>query len=78
MPAGDMTGFVRDNADDLVRRVSRCDQAGVNAHIEAAGERVGRRIADQPNIDLFRGQAGSAKDRYGIIIDPFFDFLIAQ
>ena len=51
MAARDVAGFVRDDAFNLVGIVGGRNESGVDAHIESAGEGVGRRVADNKDVD---------------------------
>src|SRR5579872_2287777 len=79
MPTHNMTGFVGQNADDLVgsRRLhqgANIDEDAVSIHHEG----VETFVLDDDNVDVLIAQTGNAKDRRRIIAQELFDFGIAN
>ena len=62
MPARDVAGFVRDDADDLVRRLGVDQRAGVDEHAPAVGdERVEAAVAQDDDLDRAPVRPAAAK-----------------
>ena len=79
MPAGNMSGLVRDHADDLARAVGSQQQAGVEEHVEPArDERVERAVDDQMDGDVGRVEARGPENWRGIDADDMFGFGVAD
>ena len=77
MTAGDMAGFVRDHPDQLVRRVGRDQQAGVNEDFLSAGdERVQRRRLHDQDFYGVRVDARGLEQWRAVDADGSFDFRI--
>ena len=79
MTAGDMAGFVRHDADDLVGPVGAHQRAGVHEQILAAGdEGVERRIVDDIDMHRLGIEAGDDEDWRRISADGVLDLGVAD
>jgi hypothetical protein len=79
MTAGDMAGFVGDDADDLERIVRLLQRAGVNEDILPAGdEGVELRAVDQNDMDVVRFQPGGDPNRRAECPQRLFDLGVAE
>ena len=64
MAACDVTGFMRDNADQHVRRVGPLDEAAVDEYgLTTGDERVELAVADDIDADARRIEPGDAPHR---------------
>ena len=79
MAARDVTGFVRDHADQLVGRFRQEDRARVDEHISAIDdEGVKARIVDQMHLDVIARHARRAENRHRVVGDQRFGLGIAD
>ena len=79
VPAGQMAGLVRDDADHLVRRFRIEQRAGVHHHAPAAGdEGIELAILHKHDLGVARADAGGAEDRRGIVAEQRFDLGVAD
>ena len=79
MAAGDVAGFVREHADNLVGIFSRQDEAGVDEDVLTAGdERVHARIVDDVNFYVVRIEARGFEQRVRIDAQRVFDLGVAD
>ena len=79
MAAGDVAGFVGDDADDLQRIVRLFQHAGIDEDILAAGdEGVQLRAVDQDDVDIVGVQAGGDPDRGAEGSQRLLDLCIAE
>ena len=76
--AGDVTGFVRQHADDLVRRFRHQQRAGVDEDAAAGDEGVKGGIVDQNDLDTRFSKAGRLKDGPDVIGDKRLDLGVAD
>ena len=79
MPAGEMPGLVREDADHLVRRFRIEQRTGMDHHAPAAGdERIELAILHQHDFRVARADAGGAKNRRGIVAEQRLDLGVAD
>ena len=79
MRAGDMAGLMRDDADDLVRRVRLHERFGVHEDVAAIHhERIEQVALDDAHVDVLRFQAGGPEDRPRIVLQQFLDLGVAD
>ena len=79
MSAGEVAGFVRDDADHLVRRLGVDQRAGVHDHAAAARhEGVELPVLHNDDLGVARADAGGAEDRRGIVAQQLLDLGIAD
>ena len=79
MAAGDMAGFVRQHADQLVRPLGAHDQAGVDEDALAArNEGVERAVLDDHDLDRAGIEAGRPPDRRHQGADGVLDLGVAD
>ena len=77
--ARDMTGFVREHADDLVRRRRLHDRAGVHEDAPAVHhEGVERAVVDDDDPDVLLAEARAAQDRLRIVAQKLLDLGVAN
>ena len=77
--AGDVAGLMRDDADDLVRRVRLHQRFGVHEDVAAVHhERIERVALDDAHVDVLRFQAGGPEDRPRIVLQQFLDLGVAD
>ena len=77
--AGDVAGLVRDHADHFVRILGGGQQAGMDEHLQAAGdEGVDPRIVDDVDLDSVGIEAGRFEDGVGIGPQGCLDLGIAD
>ena len=79
MAAGDMAAFMRDDADDLVRRVGLHQRAGMHEHVVPIHhEGVEGAVVDDMDLDILRAEAGGAEDGLGVVADERFGLRVAD
>ena len=79
MAACDVTGLVRDHADQLIGRFRQEDRARVDEHIAAIDhEGVEARIVDQMHLDVVARHARRAENRHCVVGDQRFSLSIAD
>jgi hypothetical protein len=79
MPASDVAGLVRDDADHLIGRFRLLQRAGVNEHVAAVEhECVERLVPHDAHLDPARSKSGRPEYRPRIILEQVFDFRIAH
>ena len=79
MPAGDVSGFVGEHSDDLVRGLCLHQRADIDEDASAVGhECVERTIIDDDDPDILLRQPGHAQDGLGIIAQHLLDLRIAD
>ena len=79
MSAGDVAGFVREHADDLVRHLRVDQRAGVDEDAPAVHhEGVERAVVDDGDLDVLLGEAGGAQDRLGVVAQQLLDLGVAD
>lgn len=79
MAAGDVAGFVREDANDLVRRPQFHDRAGVHEDAPAVHhERVEAAIVDDGDLDVLLREPGAAQDRLGVVPQQLLGFGVAN
>ena len=76
--AGDMAAFVRDDADDLVRRLGLHQRAGVDEQAPSRDEGVEGRIVDQHDADAGAGEARRLEDRPRVVAHQRLDLGVAH
>ncbi len=78
MTAGDMTGLVSEDANDLVGRFRIRQCAGVNENPASVDKGVEAAIVDEDDVYARPGEARRFQDRLGIFRDQGFDLRIAH
>ena len=79
MAAGDMAGFVRQHADDLVRHRRFHQRAGVHEDAPAVhDERVERAVVDDDDANVLLREAGGFQDRLGVVAQQLLDLGVAN
>ena len=79
MAAGDVAGFVREHADDLVRRLRVHQRAGIDEDAPAVRhEGVERAVVDDDDLDVLLREAGGAQDRLGVVAQQLLDLGVAD
>ena len=79
MPAGQVSGLVRDDADHLVRGLRIEQRAGVDHHAPAARhEGIELAVLHEHDLGVARADAGGAEDRRGIVAEERFDLGVAD
>jgi len=79
MAAGKVSGFVREDADDLVRRLCIEQCARVNENVPTVhDEGVERTVAENHNAHVLLGQSGGPQDRLCVVAQELFDFGITN
>ena len=79
MPALYMSGFVRDDADQLIRRLRLRDRARVDEHMLSVDhERIERGVVDQVNLDIVTCDVRRLEDWRGVVRDKSLGFGIAD
>ena len=68
MAARQMSGFVREHADDFVRGLGIEKRAGIHKDVAAVhDEGVERAVAENNDPHVLLGKSGGAQDRLGIV-----------
>ena len=79
MAAGEMAGFVREHADDLVRRLRLHHRAVIHEDAAAVGdESVEGALVDDHHLDVLLLEAGGAQDRPRIVAQQLLGLGVAQ
>ena len=79
MAAGEMAGFMRHHADDLVRRFRLHDRAVVHEDAASIGhERVEDALVDDHHLDVLLFQTGGAQDRPRVIAQQLLRLGVAE
>ena len=79
MAAGQVAGFVREHADDLVRRLGVEQRAGIDEDVAAVhDEGVERAVAEHDHPDVLLGEAGGAQDRLRVVAQQLLDLGVAD
>ena len=79
MAAGEVAGFMRHHADDLVRRLRLHDRAVVDEDAAAVGnEGVEDALVDDHHLDVLLFQTGGAQDRPGIFAQQLLGLGVAE
>ena len=79
MAAGDMAGFVREHADDLVWRRRFHQRAGVDEDAPAVHhERVERAVVDDDDANVLLREPGGLQDRLGVVAQQLLDLGVAN
>ena len=79
MAAGEMAGFVREHADDLVRRLRLHHRAVIDEDAAAIGdEGVERAVVDDDHLDVLLFHSGGAQDRSRVVAQQLLRLGIAQ
>ena len=68
MTAGEMPRFMRENADNLVRRLGFEQRAGIDEDVAAVhDESVEGAVVEDDDLDVLLGEAGCLQDRRGVV-----------
>ena len=79
MAAGQMAGFVREHADDFVRRLGVEQRAGVDEDVAAVhDEGVEGAVVEHDHSDVLLGEAGRVQDRRRVIAQQLLDLGVAD
>ena len=79
MAAGDMTGFMRQHADDFVRRRRFAERSGIDEDAAAVGDEcVEGALVDDDDADVLLRQAGGAQDRRAVVAKQLLDLRVAD
>ena len=79
MTAGEVAGFVREHADDLVRRLGVEQRAGIDEDVAAVhDEGVEGAVVDDDDLDVLLGEAGHLQDRRGVVAQQLLDLGVAD
>ncbi len=79
MAAGNMAGFVGQDADNFVRRIRIHDRAGIDENMAPIHhESVECTTIDDDNADVLFRQTGDAQNRLGIVSQELLDFRVAN
>ena len=79
MAAGEVAGFVRQHADDLVRGLRLHDRAVIHENAAAVGdEGVEGALVDDHHLDVLLFQTGGAQDRPGIVAQQLLGLGVAE
>jgi len=79
MPSGDVSAFMRDDPDHLVRCRGAHDQPGMNEHIVAVDdEGVEGTVVDDVDLDALGAEACGIENRFGIVPQQRFGFRVAD
>ena len=79
MAAFDVTGFMRDHADQLIGRFRQKDRARVYEHIAAIDhEGIEARVVDEMDLDVVARHARRAENRHRVVGDQRFGLGIAD
>ena len=79
MPARKMSGFVREHADDFVRRLGVEQRASINEDVTAIHhEGIERAIAEHDDPDVLLGKSGGVQDGLRIVAQTAVDLGVAN
>ena len=79
MTAGDVTGLMREHADDLVRRRRFHQRADIDEDAPRVDdEGVEGFVRDQHDLDILLAEIGGAQDRLGVVAQQLLDFGVAN